>query len=82
MTTQVGIIGPRSPITYYITILDYYLQMNNKTNLVIVSFVAGIFAATVMVTTPTTIKHASAIVGGAPTTTVKLHAGGGNSTTC
>lgn len=56
------------------------MQMHNKTNLVIVSFVAAIFAATVMVTTPTTIKHASAIVGGAPTMTVKVHAGGGNST--
>jgi len=54
--------------------------MNNKTNLVIVSFVAAILAATVIVTTPTTIKHASAVVGGAPTTTVKVHAGGGNST--
>jgi len=54
--------------------------MNNKTNIVIVSFVAAIFAATVIVTTPTTSKHASAIVGGAPTTTVKVHAGGGNST--
>jgi plastocyanin len=54
--------------------------MNNKTNLVIVSFVAAIFATTVIVTTPTTIKNASVIVGGAPTTTVKVHAGGGNST--
>jgi plastocyanin len=56
------------------------LQMNNKTNLVILSFVAAIFAATVIVTTPTTIKHASAIVGGAPTTTITVNAGGGNST--
>jgi plastocyanin len=54
--------------------------MNNKTNLVIVSFVAAIFATTVLVTTPTTIKNASAIVVGAPATTVRVHAGGGNST--
>lgn len=54
--------------------------MNNKANLVVVSFVAAIFAATVILSTPTTIKHASAIVSGVPTTTVKVHAGGGNST--
>jgi plastocyanin len=53
--------------------------MSNKTNLALVSFVAAIFAATSIVTT-TTISNANAIVGGAATGPVKVHAGGGNST--
>lgn len=52
--------------------------MSNKINLAIVSYVVAILSATVLVTTPTTIKNASAIVGGAATP-VKVHAGGGNS---
>jgi plastocyanin len=53
--------------------------MSNKTNLTLVSFVAAILAVTAIVTT-TTIGNANAIVGGAATPTVKVHAGGGNST--
>ena len=53
--------------------------MNNKTNLALVTFVAAIFAATIVVTT--TISNANAIAGGTgTTTTVKVQAGGGNAT--
>src|SRR5437879_13600945 len=53
--------------------------MNNKTNLALVTFVAAIFAATIVITT--TISNANAIAGGTgTTTTVKVQAGGGNAT--
>ena len=54
--------------------------MNSKINLALVSFITAIFAAASIVTTAT-ISNANAITGGqATTTTVKVHAGGGNST--